>query len=869
MKKDKSSPPAFALRFFRWYCHPKMQDYIEGDLMEVYERRRNEKGKRKADVKFIIDVMLLLRPAIIRPAEGYQNLNTYGMYKSYFTIGWRNMLRSKGYSLINIAGLALGLTVAMLIGVWILDEVSFNKNHSNYNGIAAVMQNLTYDDQVETMSSQSLQLGAELRTNYGSDFKYVVMSSFPQTPVLSFKETALTKSGYYMEADGPEMLTLHMIKGKRSGLKDLNSIFLSESTAKALFGDSDPMGEVLKMDEKFDVTIAGIYEDLPPNSSFSDMLFVAPLDLLVRSGGRNLGWVNNWLEVYVQLNENVDFVSASSAIKDAKLKNVDESLARFKPELFLYPMSRWRLYSGFENGINTGGRIDFVWLFGIIGVFVLLLACINFMNLSTARSEKRAKEVGVRKVVGSVRGQLMGQFFSESFLIVSFAFILSLMLVQVALPWFNVVANKQIHIDWTNQWLWLAGISIVFITSFLAGSYPAFYLSSFKPVNVLKGTFRAGRYAALPRKALVIIQFTVSVVLTIGTIVVYQQIQFVKNRPLGYSQNNLLTIPMKTDGVKKKYEAFRNDMLSMGSVAEVSRSECMVTDMYWSDGGFDWKGKDPGMQDIIYRGAIDFEFGKTVGWKILEGRDFSRKFATDSSSMILNEAAVAYMGLKDPIGETVKRYGKDYAVIGVVENMVSQSLYRPVEQTYYLIDPFNQSKFINVKIDGQTSASKALQDIEKVFKKYNPSTPFEYRFSDEQVAAKYAFEASVGQLAGIFATLAIIISCLGLFGLSAFVAEQRNKEIGIRKIVGASAFSLWRLLSKDFVILVVVACVLALPLSYYFMNGWLQQYSYRTDISWLVFAVTIVFALVITLATVSYQAIRAALMNPVRSLRSE
>jgi putative ABC transport system permease protein len=551
------------------------------------------------------------------------------------------------------------------------------------------------------------------------------------------------------------------------------------------------------------------------------------------------------------------------------LRNVDQGIAKFNPQLFLHPMSKFRLYSDFEDGVNSGGRIEFVWLFGIIGVFVLFLACINFMNLSTARSEKRAKEVGIRKVVGSVRSQLISQFMSESLLFVGLAFMISLLLVQLALPWFNEVANKKISMPWTHYELWLFSFGIIFITALLSGIYPAFYLSAFTPNKVLKGTFRVGRYASIPRKMLVVVQFTVSITLVIGTSIVYEQIQFARNRPLGYNENGLLTIPMKTEEAKKHYAILRNELLATGTVAAVSKSECSVTDMWYSDGGFEWKGKDPNMQDILYRGAVDYEFGKTVGWKIKEGRDFSREFASDSSAMILNEAMVAYMGLENPIGETIKAYGRNYTVIGVVENMISQSLYSPVQQTFFVIDPFNQSELINVKINTYISTSQALAAIEKVFKKRNPATPFEYRFVDEQLADKYYYEARIGKLAGFFTILAFFISCLGLFGLASYMAEQRTKEIGIRKVLGASVFSLWQLLSKDFVWLVIVSVVIATPVAYYFMHDWLQKYEYRTPLAWWIFALAGLSAVVLTLLTVSYQTIKAALMNPTKSLRNE
>jgi ABC-type antimicrobial peptide transport system permease subunit len=792
------------------------------------------------------------------------------MYKNYFKIGWRNLGREKGYSFINIGGLALGAAVAMLIGLWVYDELSFNKHQENYNDVALVLQNNVIDGNIETYTSQSYQLGAELRNSYGNHFRYVVMSSFPASAILSHQEKAFSSTGCFMEADGPELLSLPMLHGARSGLKDRSAILLSATVAKAFFGDEDPVGEILRLDNDVDLQVSGVYQDIPDNSDFGgDFSFIAHLDVLVDRGGRSFGWSNNWLLVFVQLAEDADMQQVSIAIKDAKLKNVAEYDRRFKPELFLHPMAKWHLYSDFRNGVNTGGPIEFVWLFGAIGAFVLLLACINFMNLSTARSQRRAREVGVRKVIGSVRGQLIRQFFSESLLVVTLAFVCSVVLVKLSLPWFNDIASKHISISWTNPLLWLTAVCFIFLVTFLAGSYPALYLSAFSPIKVLKGTLRSGPRASLPRKVLVVVQFTVSVALIIGTVVVYQQVQFAKNRPLGYELNGLITVPIKTGEVKKNYQAMRTELLASDAIAEVSASETTVTNLWWSDWGFVWRGKDPNLQDNIYRGAVDYEFGKTVGWKLKQGRDFSRDFPSDSSSMILNEAAVAYMGFDDPVGEVISAYGRDYTVIGVVEDMMTQSLYRSNKQTIFILDPFGRAQFINVRIDPGSSAGDALVALNKIFLKHNPNTPFEYKFADEEFAEKFSGEARIGKLVSIFAALAIFISCLGLFGLASFVAEQRTKEIGIRKVMGASVSGLWQLLSRDFVILVMIACCIAIPAGYYFMNGWLESYDYRTDIPWWIFVATGGGMLILTLLIVSYQTIKAALMSPVNSLKSE
>ncbi len=862
------TPPRLALRFFRWYCRPKLADHIEGDLIEAYQEDLRILGKRKANLKFIIQVLTLFKPGIVKTAKANNN-NEYAMYKSYFKIGWRNIVTDKGYSLINIGGLALGLAVALLIGLWVYDEVSYNKKFENYRRTALVLQHNTFNGNVETYGNQSYQLGAELRDNYGNLFEHVVMS-YPKSSILSIPGKAITMTGNFIEAGGPELLTLRMMEGTRSGLEDISSMMLSSSCAKAIFGSENPIGKILKLDNRVDLKITGVYEDTPDNSGFRDDLdFIAPLQIEVDRNIRSIGWGNNWLQVYVQLADKVDIQQASIAIREAKMRNVSEYDRRFRPELFLHPMSKWRLYSHFKNGVNVGGRIEYVWMFGIIGVFVLTLACINFMNLSTARSQKRCKEVGVRKVIGSARGQLVRQFFSESLLVVLLAFASAILLVQLLLPAFNDISDKNIAIDWHNPTIWLYSFIFILVTALLAGSYPAFYLSAFNPINVLKGRLRVGRFASMPRKVLVILQFSVSIVLVLGTIVVYQQIEFARNRPIGYETNGLVTIPIKTEEVKNNYEAFKAGLLASRTVVAVSASETTVSNMWWSDWGFQWEGKDPNMQDNIYRGAIDYDFGKVVQWKIKNGRDFSEDFPSDSSAMILNEAAVTYMGFDDPVGQTVTGYGRTYTVIGVVEDMITQSLYQPVGQTIFILDRFDRANFINVRINPGSGTAEALENIEQVFSRHNPSTPFEYIFADDEFAEKFAFEARVGKLVGIFSLLAIFISCLGLFGLSSFVAEQRTKEIGIRKVMGASVPRLLELLTKEFVYLVVIACIIAIPTAYYFMSEWLTQYDYRTDIPWSIFAMTSGGALIVTLFTVSFQALNAAFMNPVKSLRSE
>jgi putative ABC transport system permease protein len=794
------------------------------------------------------------------------------MFKNYFITAWRNLIRNKVHSAINITGLSVGMAVAILIGLWIRDELSFNTNFSNYNRIAQVMQHQTFNGEVGTQYSLPYLMGAELKKDYAGDFKYICMSSWNDGHIIKFGDKIITQSGSFMEPSITEMLSLKMIEGQRSALKDYNSILLSSSAAKAIFGTADPMNQLLKIDNKFDVKVEGVYEDLPYNSSYRDLTFIAPWKLYIDNNNwmekATNPWRNNSFQALVQIADNADLQKVSEKIKDSKLKNVTPADAAFKPVVFLLPMSKWHLYSEFKNGVNVGGRIHFVWLFGIIGFFVLLLACINFMNLSTARSEKRAKEVGIRKTIGSVRGQLIKQFFSESLLITFFSFALSVVLVQMILPSFNEVADKKILIPWTNPFFWISGILFTVITGLIAGSYPALYLSSFKPVKVLKGTFRVGRFASLPRKVLVVLQFTVSVILIIGTIVVFNQIQFAKNRPVGYSRDGLVTVPMTTEDIHKHFEAVSTDLKNSGAVSEIAESSSPTYYVNETDNGFTWQGKDPSLQgdfNVVY---ISKDLGKTIGWQFKEGRDFSKEFPTDSSGIILNEAALKFMNIKNPVGKIINWDGNLYHVIGVVKDMVMQSPYEPVFRTVFVTNNDPQ-QVIDIRVNPSANMHDAIAKIGSVFRKYSPVQPFDYHFTDDEYAKKFGDEERIGKLASFFAILAIFISCLGLFGMASFMAEQRVKEIGVRKVLGATVFNLWRLMSKDFIILVFVSLLIAMPVAYYFMHNWLQNYEYRTNLAWWIFASAGMGALVITLVTVSYQAIKAAMANPVKSLRSE
>jgi ABC-type antimicrobial peptide transport system permease subunit len=802
---------------------------------------------------------------------GYWNPNTILMIKSYFKIAWRNLIKNRVYSFINIGGLAVGMGVAILIALWVKDELNYDRYHANYDRIAQVMQHQTFNGQIGTQEANPAVLGEEIRNIHGSDFTYVLQASWNFDHALTYQEKIFLHPGSYFEPQVAEMLSLKMTYGTRAGLKDMNSVMLSETVSKAYFGNENPIGKMMRIDNKVDVMVTGVYEDLPHNSSFRDLKFIMPWSLYLSQNtwvtNMEDPWDSNFTRTFAMISPVADFEKVSGKIRDVKLNKIGQDDRRYNPVIFLHPMSKWHLYSDFKNGINTGGRIDNVWLFGTIGGFVLILACINFMNLSTARSEKRAKEVGIRKAIGSIRNQLVTQFFSESVLIASLSFVFALLLVIVILPSFNSVADKTIRLPWANPVFWISGIGFSIATGILAGLYPALFLSSFQPVKTLKGTFRVGRFASIPRKVLVVLQFTISTTLIIGTIVVYQQISFAQQRPLGYNNDGLIYCSIKGE-IHNHFDAIRHELVTSGAIVEMAQSGSPPTSVWNTNGGFDWEGKDPDQAVDFPNNSVSYDYGKTVGWTIAHGRDFSREHASDSNAFILNESAVQFIGLKDPVGKIIRWNDRPFTVIGVVKDLLVQSPYAPVRPSmfHYSKDHLN---VVLMKLNPSANAKEALTKIETVFKRLDPASPFSVRFVDEEYAQKFGNEKRIGTLSTFFAVLAVFISCLGLFGLASFVAEQRTKEIGIRKVMGASVINLWRMLSQDFVLLVLISSLLSVPIAYFLISDWLSDYEYRTDVSWWIFMSAIAGALTITLLTVSYQAIRASLMNPVKSLRTE
>ncbi|MEO1435375.1 MAG: ABC transporter permease [Bacteroidota bacterium] len=791
------------------------------------------------------------------------------MLLNYFKIAWRNLLKSKGTSLINIAGLATGIAVVLIIGLWIQDELSYNKYYPTYDRFAQMFINQEGNDgNIYTGQAMSIPAVKYVQDNFKEDFEMVSLSTWNYQHLLAYEDLRLIKDGMQVEAVFPEMLQMNFIHGDRkTSLEDPYSIILNESLAKAIFGDENPIGKVVRFDTTHDMEVTGVFEDFPHNTSFRNAHFFVPWEYFVIANDWVPSSVDNWgnhsFQGFVLLKEGIEMEAASELIKDIEKERYDWG----DPDLLLQAMSNFHLYSNYENGKIAGGRIQFVWMFGIIGAFVLILACINFMNLSTARSEKRAKEVGIRKTVGSGRGQLIGQFLTESILIALVSLFFGLLLIQLSIAGFNELADKRIEIPWLSPLFWSGLLGFTLFVGLLAGSYPAFFLSAFRPIRALRGVSIKKGISSLPRRILVTVQFTVSVALIIGTLVIFKQIQYAKDRPIGYERENTIYFFDNME-LTTKFELMRADLLNTGLVEAVSHSNAPVTNVWSNNIGFDWEGKDP--EETISFGTVgvSHEYGKSIGWEIIDGRDFDRAMQTDSLAMVLNESAVAITGMDAPVGKYIDFDDERYQIIGVVKDMMMESPWDPVKPTIFLYSNDWKSVY-TVRFKETAGTESALAATKAIFDKHSPSSLFEYFFVDEEYQEKFDSEQRIGSLARVFAILAIFISCLGLLGLSAYVAEQKTKEIGIRRILGASVANLWAMQSKGFVTLVAISCLIAIPVAWYVLEGWLSDYEYRIKIGWQIFLVAAILSVVVTMATVSFQSLRAALTNPVNSLRNE
>jgi ABC-type antimicrobial peptide transport system permease subunit len=790
------------------------------------------------------------------------------MFLNYLTIAFRNFWKNKLFSFVNLSGLALGMAVSLAIGLWLWDELSFDRVHALRDRVVQPLATQTLNGHTGTNEAISLAFGAYIRRHYPNDIDLFSFSSWNSGHILSVGEKRLPDLGRWVEPDFPILFSLEAEEGSFQSLQDPSAIVISKKMANQLFGNGSALGNTIRIDNQFDLKVGAVFKDLPSNSSLHSTQYLMPWKRYLSQEPwvkESLGeWANHAFLGYFALREGVSVEDFQQ-----KIRHLPKKFLNFgEEEIFLHRLKDWHLYDRFENGVPAGGAITFVWMFGTIGFFVLLLACINFMNLSTARSEKRSREVGIRKAIGSSRKQLVVQFLMESVALSFLALLLALALLKLALPQFNALAAKQMHIPFEEPWFWVAVLGLTLLTGLLAGSYPALFLSGFDTVRVLKGTFRIGKWALVPRKVLVVVQFTVSITLITGTWMVFQQIQFARNQPLGYENAGLVTLDLATPEIQGKYNLLRQRLLATGAADEVSESLSPVTDVWSHQVGFEWEGMAPGSKPLFGIVTVTHDYGNTVRWKIQDGRDFSRNLASDSSGIVLNEAALKLIGKKDALGMTILWNKKPYKVIGVVQNMVMERPYIQVQPTVFVLD-YSWLNVLNIRLNKTLPVQDALARLEKELKDFAPSNPVVFRFSDADYQAKFDAEVRIGNLSRIFAGLAIFISFLGLFGLASFVAGQRTREIGVRKVLGAGLSHLWLMLSKDFMVLVLVACVFSVPIAALILRDWLTSFEIRTPMHWWIFGISGLGAMVLALVTVSFQTLRAAQANPVKSLRTE
>lgn len=774
------------------------------------------------------------------------------------------MSRNKWYSFISVFGLVIGIASSMLILLWVQYEYSYDHFATNYERIYQVKVNFTYNGIVNTAEDNCAPAYLALR-DADSRIKNTCITATTYGHSINFKDKKFNKEVLGVSKEFLEMFGIPIVKGSFRSLDDPYSIMLNESTAKELFGEGDPINQFVKFDNVSELKVTGIFKDIPDNSIF---WFHA---LVPISYNPNNGWLpedeDKWDEFYPKIYAELQ---EGSAIEEVNLEIRDLVKNHFNdgsnPELFLHAMDRWHLYDKFVNGKEAGGKIEYVRLFTWIAVLILLIACINYMNLATARSERRAKEVGIRKSIGSRRSELVQQFMLESFFITTLAFLMGIVLAKLCLPWYNTLVRAPLFIDFGSSEFWLLAIALITITGLVSGCYPAFYFSSFQPIKVLKGRIQVGRNAGLPRKILVTTQYIISIFLVIGMVVIYQQIQHVKNRELGYSQENLICIPFN-DQMAKNYEVIKNELLNSGVVEAVTRANEGIDVDYFTD-YVEWSGKQTNEKIQFSRISTDYDYTKTNGIKILEGRDFSSDFKSDSNAVLVNKTAVTIMDMKNPIGEKIKTRDRELTIIGVLDDVVRGSPFDPVAPAYVgmLGDGDNH---LTIRLSKTKNLPENLKRVDAIFKKLDPMNIDEIQFVGDRFTDNFRTINLIGTLANLFAFLGIFLTCLGVLGLAAYTAEQRTKEFAIRKLLGASLHSLLLLLSNYFIRIVIIAILVAAPVSWWALDNYLQNYSYRISIPWWTVPFTAISILIFTLFLVVAQVIKAASTNPVDSLKSE
>jgi putative ABC transport system permease protein len=793
------------------------------------------------------------------------------MIKSYFKTAWRNLIKGKGFSFINILGLAVGMAGSVLILLWLQHEISFDKFHHHKERLYEVYGLASSTDgKPVAIPVVSQPLGPALKQSYPEVEAVTRVKDIDHFLLTAGNKSFTGIKGSFVDPSLLHMFDFPLVTGSKNGqIQNVYSITITEKLAKKLFGNEDVLGKIIRIDSIDNFTITGVLKDLPSNTRF-DFEYLLSWDYVRKlgQGYSNESWLSNNTPTFVLLKPNTNVEAFNEKIKNFSRQNSGRSDIWTH---FLFPLEQWHLYAEFENGKPVGGRITTVRVFGMIAVFILLIACIDFMNLSTARSEKRAKEVGIRKAAGAGKGSLVWQFITEAFLTAFVAGIVALIVALFVMPSFNTLVGTQLSIPYDNIYFWLFALLFILVTGLLAGSYPAFYLSSFKPVSILKKQFKTSQAAISPRKLLVVLQFTFAIILIIATIVVRNQVEHAQSRDKGYSLNNLIQVNFAGD-IEKNYALINQELINAGIASSVTKTMTGITEGGGHTWGLRWAGENPADTNTtitIY--SADANLVKTAGMQLIEGRDIDiNKYPSDSFSVLLNETAVKLMGFKNPVGQIISQpyNGITWHVVGVVKDYIQTSPYQAIPPTV-IAGPAAWFNTMHIKFNTDRSVAGCIAKTEQVFKKFNPAYPFDYQFVDAQYANQFNNEQRTKTMAGLFAALAIFISCLGLFGLSAYVAESRIKEVGVRKVLGASVLNIVKVLSLDFIKLVLISIIIAIPVAWYIMNEWLNDYEYRIAIGWNIFLIAAIMAMMIAVATVSFQAIRAAIANPIKSLRTE
>lgn len=792
------------------------------------------------------------------------------MFRNYIKIAWRSLFANKKYAFMNIAGLALGMAAAVLMVLWIEDELSFDRIYSTTDRLYQVYSKDSFDGKPNIWGRTPGPLMPALNSDFPEVEEAVRFAG--DSELLTVGDKRINAEGAIADGGFLEVFGLSTLSGNAAtALTNPSGIIITQSLSEKLFNNPDVLGKTIRVNNKFDREITAVISDFPSNSTFYKTKFLLPFDYWLQAWGSGMteSWTANNFKTYVLLKPNMELETVNNKIQNTIRNHTSNSSNPAQTQIILHPATKWRLYSKNENGQLVAGELSNVWRMGRIAIFILLIACINFMNLSTARSGKRAREVGIRKVAGASRKSLVFQFLGESVLLAFISGIIAFGLAFIFLPSFNLLVGKNMVFHFDDPIFWVFAFSFILFTGILAGSYPAFFLSAFKPVKVLKGALKSSKNAFNPRKILVVTQFTIAILLIICTVIIKQQTQFAQDRDLGFDENNLLYIAMN-DEMKEHYEIIKQELLNKGVATSVTKTLSPISKIQSDRWGFSWEGsseKDK-KQDFIWLSS-DADFVKTSGVKLIKGRDIDiYNYKTDSTAILLNEQAVKTMGLKDPIGAIIQNDDTQMHVVGVVKDFIMGSPYEPINPLM-IQGPSGWFGYVNIRLNPINSVTDNLKHTEAIFKEQNPLFPFEYSFTDQEYELKFKSEQTIGSLASLFSGLTIFIACLGLFALAAYNTERRRKEIGIRKVLGAPVLLVAALLSKDFLKLVGIAFVIAAPIAWLVMSNWLQDYQYRISIDWWVFAIVGMAAMLIAVLTVSFQAIKAAMANPVKSLRTE